>query len=65
MSLYPKAEQRTINTQLPDFEMPVVKTYSLETQLLKNFDAILQRFGLYRQNERFLRYLLLGTNIQF
>lgn len=31
--IVPKAEQRKINTQLPDFEAPVIKTYSLESTM--------------------------------
>ncbi len=42
----PCAEERTINTQLPDFEVPIVKTYSLESTISEKFDAILQRFEL-------------------
>ncbi len=44
--IVPQAEQRTINTQLPDFEPPVIKTYSLESTIAEKFDAILQRFEL-------------------
>lgn len=44
--IVPKAEVRTINTQLPDFEKPVIKTYSLESTIAEKFDAILQRFEL-------------------
>ena len=42
----PCAEERTINTQLPDFEVPIVKTYSLESTISEKFDVILQRFEL-------------------
>ena len=44
--IVPRAEERTINTQLPDFEAPVIKTYSLESTIAEKFDAILQRFEL-------------------
>ena len=44
--IVPKAEERKINTQLPDFEKPVIKTYSLESTIAEKFDAILQRFEL-------------------
>ena len=44
--IVPKAEERRINTQLPDFEKPVIKTYSLESTIAEKFDAILQRFEL-------------------
>lgn len=36
-----KAEQRIINTQLRDFEAPVIKTYSIESTIAEKFDAIL------------------------
>ena len=44
--IVPKAEERRINTQLPDFEKPVIKTYSLGSTIAEKFDAILQRFEL-------------------
>lgn len=44
--IFPRAEERTINTQLPDFEAPVIRTYSLESTIAEKFDAILQRFEL-------------------
>ena len=44
--IVPCAEERAINTQLPDFEAPIIKTYSLESTIAEKFDAILQRFEL-------------------
>ena len=44
--IVPRAEERTINTQFPDFEAPVIKIYSLESTIAERFDAILQRFEL-------------------
>lgn len=44
--IVPCAEERTIHTQLPDFEAPVIMTYSLESTIAEKFDAILQRFEL-------------------
>lgn len=41
-----RAEERTISTQLPDLEEPVIMTYSLERTIAEKFDAILQRFEL-------------------
>ena len=35
--IVPRAEERTINTQLPDFEAPVIKTYSLESTIAEKF----------------------------
>lgn len=34
------------HTQLPDFEAPAIKTYSLESSIAEKFDIILQRFEL-------------------
>ena len=55
--IVPRAEERTINTQLPDFEAPVIKTYSLESTIAEKFDAILQRFELTGRIERFFMYI--------
>lgn len=44
--IVPQAEERKINTQLPDFEAPIIMTYSLESTIAEKFDAILQRFEL-------------------
>lgn len=44
--IVPRAEERKINTQLPDFEAPVIMTYSLESTIAETLDAILQRFEL-------------------
>lgn len=44
--IVPKAEIRKINTQLPDFEIPEIHTYSLESTIAEKFDAILQRYEL-------------------
>lgn len=44
--IFPRAEERKISTQLPDFEAPIIKTYSLESTIAEKFDAILQRFEL-------------------
>ena len=44
--IVPCAEERTIYTQLPDFESPIIMTYSLESTIAEKFDAILQRFEL-------------------
>ena len=63
--IVPRAEERTINTQLPDFEAPVIKTYSLESTIAEKFDAILQRFELTGKMKDFLRYLLSFKDIRF
>lgn len=58
--IVPRAEQRKINTQLPGFEAPIIKTYSLESTIAEKFDAILQRFELTGRMKDFydIYYLL-------
>lgn len=63
--IVPKAEQRTINTQLPDFEMPVIKTYSLESTIAEKFDAILQRFELTGRIKDFYDIYYLSRTFDF
>lgn len=63
--IVPKAEQRTINTQLPDFEMPVIKTYSLESTIAEKFDAILQRFELTGRMKDFYDIYYLSRTFDF
>lgn len=63
--IVPKAEQRTINTQLPNFEMPVIKTYSLESTIAEKFDAILQRFELTGRMKDFYDIYYLSRTFDF
>lgn len=56
--IVPRAEERTINTQLPDFEAPVIKTYSLESTIAEKFDAILQRFELTGRMKDFMTSII-------
>lgn len=56
--IIPKAEQREIQTQLPGFDRPVIKTYSLESTIAEKFDAILQRFELTGRMKDFYDILL-------
>ena len=39
--IVPQQEKRIIPTQLPDFEAPVINTYSIETTVAEKLDAIL------------------------
>lgn len=39
--IVPQQEKRKIPTQLPDFEAPVINTYSIETTVAEKLDAIL------------------------
>lgn len=44
--IIPWSHEQKVNTQLPNFESPIIKTYSLESAIAEKFDAILQRFEL-------------------
>ena len=63
--IVPQAEQRTINTQLPDFETPIIKTYSLERTIAEKFDAILQRFELTGRMKDFYDIYYLARTFDF
>jgi len=63
--IVPRAEERTINTQLPDFEAPVIKTYSLESTIAEKFDAILQRFELTGRMKDFYDIYYLSQTFDF
>ncbi len=63
--IVPHAEEQTINTQLPDFEAPVIKTYSLESMIAEKFDAILQRFELTGRMKDFYDIYYLSRTFDF
>lgn len=63
--IVPCAEERIINTQLPDFEAPVIKTYSLESTIAEKFDAILQRFELTGRMKDFYDIYYLSRTFDF
>lgn len=63
--IFPRAEERTINTQLPDFEAPIIKTYSLESTIAEKFDAILQRFELTGRMKDFYDIYYLSMTFNF
>ena len=63
--IVPKAEKRTINTQLPEFEMPVIQTYSLESTISEKLDAILQRFELTGRMKDFYDIYYLARTFDF
>lgn len=63
--IIPKAEERTINTQLSDFESPTIKTYSLESTIAEKFDAILQRFELTGRMKDFYDIYYLSKTFDF
>ena len=63
--IVPCAEDRAINTQLPDFEAPIIKTYSLESTIAEKFDAILQRFELTGRMKDFYDIYYLARTFDF
>ncbi len=63
--IVPCAEKRAINTQLPDFEAPIIKTYSLESTIAEKFDAILQRFELTGRMKDFYDIYYLAKTFDF
>ncbi len=63
--IVPKAEERVITTQLPDFEPPVIKTYSVESTIAEKFDAMLQRFELTSRMKDFYDIYYLASAFDF
>lgn len=63
--IVPRAEERKINTQLPDFEAPVIMTYSLESTIAEKSDAILQRFELTGRMKDFYDIYYLARTFDF
>lgn len=63
--IVPRTEERKINTQLPDFEAPVIMTYSLESTIAEKFDAILQRFELTGRMKDFYDIYYLARTFDF
>lgn len=63
--IIPRAEERKINTQLPDFEAPIIMTYSLESTIAEKFDAILQRFELTGRMKDFYDIYYLARTFDF
>lgn len=63
--IVPCSEERAINTQLPDFEAPIIKTYSLESTIAEKFDAILQRFELTGRMKDFYDIYYLARTFDF
>ena len=63
--IVPHAMERKIQTQLPDFEAPVIFTYSLESTIAEKFDAILQRFELTGRMKDFYDIYYLARTFNF
>lgn len=63
--IVPHAERRSIQTQLDGYEKPEVLTYSLESTIAENFDAILQRFELTGRMKDFYDIYYLSRMFDF
>ena len=63
--IIPKAETRILPTQLPDFENPVVMTYSLESTIAEKFDAIISRMELSSRMKDYYDIFYLANTYSF
>lgn len=63
--IVPKAQTRTIKTQLENFEAPEIMTYSLESTIAEKLDAILQRFELTGRMKDFYDIYYLSQTFDF
>ena len=63
--IVPHAMEQKIQTQLPNFEAPIIFTYSLESTIAEKFDAILQRFELTGRMKDFYDIYYLAKTFDF
>ena len=63
--IVPKAERRSIQTQLDGYYKPEILTYSLESTIVEKFDAILQRFELTGRMKDFYDIYYLSRTFNF
>ena len=63
--IVPSAKERTIKTQLNDFDAPEIMTYSLESTIAEKLDAILQRFELTGRMKDFYDIYYLSQTFDF
>lgn len=61
----PRAQRRTVQTQLDGYEAPEILTYSLESTIAEKFDAILQRFELTGRMKDFYDIYYLSRTFRF
>ncbi len=61
----PRPLERKLITQLPEFESPIIYTYSLESTIAEKFDAILQRFELSSRMKDFYDIYYLSRCFDF
>lgn len=63
--IVPKAERRSILTQLDGYPKPEILTYSLESTIAEKFDAILQRYELTGRMKDFYDIYYLSRTFDF
>ena len=63
--IVPKAERRSIQTQLDGYFKPEILTYSLESTIAEKFDASLQRFELTGRMKDFYDIYYLSRTFDF
>ena len=63
--IVPQQEKRTIPTQLPDFEAPMVNTYSLETTVAEKLDAILSLMEFSSRMKDYYDLYYLANHFEF
>ena len=61
----PKAEKRTIPTQLDNFVKPEINPYSLESTIAEKFDAIITRFEFTSRMKDFYDIYYIASNYTF
>lgn len=61
----PMSEKRKIPTQLPDFAMPVIHTYSIETTVAEKLDAILSLMEFSSRMEDYYDIYYIANKFEF
>ena len=63
--IVPQQEKRKIPTQLPDFEAPIINTYSLETTVAEKLDAILSLMEFSSRMKDYYDLYYLANHFEF
>lgn len=63
--IVPQQEKRKIPTQLPDFEVPIINTYSLETTVAEKLDAILSLMEFSSRMKDYYDLYYLANHFEF
>ncbi len=63
--IVPKQEKMSIPTQLDDFDSPTINTYSLETTIAENLDAILDLMEFSSRMKDYYDIYYLATHFEF